>query len=164
MADVFFDANLMIAVLAGALVISFIMIISLMVQVGKINKRYRKIEGISSLERVEQVIGELQKNIQALETKSQGHTAKIQEIFTKLGKMKSHVGIHRYNAFAQQGNDLSFSVSLLDEEQNGFVLTGIHNREESYIYAKPVEKGQSKYSLSPEEKLVISQTVSKQGS
>ncbi|MEW9107481.1 DUF4446 family protein, partial [Paenibacillus sp.] len=70
-------------------------------------------------------------------------------------KMKSHVGIQRYNAFAERGSDLSFSIAWLNEEQDGVVITSIHGREHSYVYAKPVEKGQSTYSLSPEEKKAI---------
>ncbi|MNC64127.1 hypothetical protein D3C75_1143020 [compost metagenome] len=73
--------------------------------------------------------------------------------------MKSNVSIKRYNAFSQQGSDLSFSMAILDDEQDGVVLTGIHSREESYLYAKPVDKGQSSYTLSPEEKEVIAQNA-----
>jgi hypothetical protein len=70
--------------------------------------------------------------------------------------MKSRLGVQRYNAFSQEGgSDLSFSIVILDEEQDGVVLTGIHGREQTFIYAKPVEKGQSSYSLSPEEKVLI---------
>lgn len=164
MGELFIDAELVYTVLAGAIGLSFLMIIILMVQIMKMKKRYRNIEGISSIEKIEQLIGDLQKNLEGQHNKIKDHAGAIQSIIAKMGKMKSHVGIQRYNAFAQQGNDLSFSISVLDEEQNGFVLTGIHNREESYMYAKPVEKGQSKYSLSPEEKLVIAQAASKQES
>jgi hypothetical protein len=75
-----------------------------------------------------------------------------------LKKMKSKVGIHRYNAFSDTGSDLSFSVAILDEYQDGVLLTGIHNREQTYIYAKPIQRGQSQYTLSPEEKEAIIQT------
>ena len=61
------------------------------------------------------------------------------------------VGIVRYSAFQDTGSDLSFSLALLDEKNNGVVFNGIYSREMSNIYAKPVENGNSKYTLSNEE-------------
>jgi hypothetical protein len=73
--------------------------------------------------------------------------------------MKSKVAISRYNAFDKQGSDLSFTVALMDEEANGVLLTGIHSREQTYVYAKPVEGGKSTYNLSPEEKDTLNRTL-----
>ena len=50
---------------------------------------------------------------------------------------------------------MSFSLAILSEEEEGIVLTGLHNRESSYVYAKPLKDGQSKYPLSPEEKEAV---------
>ena len=44
---------------------------------------------------------------------------------------------------------------MLDNENNGFVLTSIFGREESVIYAKEIESGISRYELSAEEKEVL---------
>lgn len=68
--------------------------------------------------------------------------------------MKSKVAMKRYNAFGERGNDLSFSLAILDDNHSGIVLSSLHNRENSYIYL-PLEKGESQYPLSPEEKEVI---------
>ena len=69
------------------------------------------------------------------------------------------IGIVRYNAFKDTGSDLSFALALLDSKDNGVVLNGIYSREMSNIYAKPVEKGVSKYVLSDEEKQAIEKAV-----
>ncbi|MNG37637.1 hypothetical protein D3C84_1250500 [compost metagenome] len=66
-------------------------------------------------------------------------------------KKKGNIGIHRYNAFAERGNDLSFSIAVIDDAEDGMVLSGIHGRENTFVYAKPVQEGQSKYPLTPEE-------------
>src|SRR5690554_4563527 len=66
---------------------------------------------------------------------------RIEGIVASLKTMKSNIGIHRYNAFDQQGNDQSFSLAIINEYQTGMILTGLHNREDSYIYAKPLDKG-----------------------
>ena len=61
------------------------------------------------------------------------------------------IGIVRYSAFRDTGSDLSFALALLDHHNNGVILNGIYSREMSNIYAKPVEKGESTYTLSEEE-------------
>ena len=69
------------------------------------------------------------------------------------------IGIVRYNAFKDTGSDLSFALALLDEDNTGVVMNGIYSREMSNIYAKPVEKGKSPYTISEEEKLAIDKAI-----
>ena len=61
------------------------------------------------------------------------------------------VGLVRYNAFRDVGSDLSFALALLDRDNNGIVLNGIYGSESSNIYAKPINNGESEYTLSSEE-------------
>ena len=75
----------------------------------------------------------------------------IENLNSNLANCIQKVGIVRYNAFKDVGSDLSFSLALLDEKNNGVVFNGIYSREMSNIYAKPIEKGNSKYTLSKEE-------------
>jgi len=77
----------------------------------------------------------------------------------KLRASVDRAELHRFRAFEDVGSDLSFALALLNQDGNGVVLSSIHNREEARIYAKPVIKGQSEYSLSDEEKKVISKAL-----
>ena len=76
-----------------------------------------------------------------------------------ISKCIQKIGIVRYSAFKDTGSDLSFAVALLDEKNNGVVFNGIYSREMSNIYAKPVENGNSKYTLSDEETEAIEKAV-----
>ncbi|MCR4436519.1 MAG: DUF4446 family protein [Clostridiales bacterium] len=67
------------------------------------------------------------------------------------------VGIVRFNAFDNVGSDLSFSVALLDSNDNGFVISGIYARDSSSTYSKPIVGGKSRYPLSGEEIQAIEQ-------
>lgn len=69
--------------------------------------------------------------------------------------------IIRYKAFDDVGSDLSFSVALLDKLNNGVILTGIYGRSDSVVYAKPVDRGISRYELSNEEKQVLNEAMNK---
>ena len=61
------------------------------------------------------------------------------------------VGMVRFNPFSEVGGNQSFSLALLDENDNGFVITSFYAREGSRIYGKPIKKGESQYALSQEE-------------
>ncbi len=71
--------------------------------------------------------------------------------------------VMRYNAFSDSGSDLSFSVALLDDDANGVVISSIYGREESRTYAKPIEAGQSKYTMTDEEQEVLQRALSRRG-
>jgi len=65
------------------------------------------------------------------------------------------IGIIRFNPFFEVGGDQSFSIALLDGDDNGVVITSLYTREENRVYAKPIKQGKSEYLLSNEEKQVI---------
>ncbi len=86
--------------------------------------------------------------MQALEENQQAMREQMKSCVQKVKLM-------RYNAFADTGSDLSYSLSLLDENNNGVVLSSIYGREDNRTYAKPIENGKSTYNLSEEEKKVL---------
>lgn len=65
------------------------------------------------------------------------------------------VSMFRFNPFNETGGDNSFTICLLDGNANGVVLTGLHTREKTRMYAKQIENGKSKYELSREESKAI---------
>lgn len=66
------------------------------------------------------------------------------------------VGLVRFNPFDETGGDQSFCVALLDAHNNGMVISSLHSRQGTRIYAKPVREGQgTQYQLSKEEQEAI---------
>ncbi len=70
-----------------------------------------------------------------------------------------HVGVVRFNPFPDKGGDQSFVVAILDAHADGVVLSGLHSRVDSRVYAKPVVGGQSTYMLTDEEKTAIARAM-----
>lgn len=75
----------------------------------------------------------------------------IEKIDNKLVRCIQKVGVIRYNAFENMGSDLSYSIALLDYNDNGVVISGIYSRDNSSTYVKPINNGKSQYKLSDEE-------------
>ncbi|MGG1518978.1 DUF4446 family protein [Paenibacillus oryzisoli] len=151
-------AGVILLACMALILVLFIFVIIISARLSKLRKLYTRMMNGSSADNVEQLIGEMQEAINAQKAESQMTSAQLVSIREIMAKMKSNVSIHRYNAFGDRGSDLSFSLAILDDEQDGIVMTGIHSREQMYVYAKPVEKGQSTYTLSPEEKEAITRT------
>jgi hypothetical protein len=83
------------------------------------------------------------------------------DIHEKLNRCIQNISIVRYKAFEDVGSDLSFSIAMLDNNKDGVIITSIYGRDESTTYAKPIDKGISRYDLSEEEKYVLKDSISK---
>ena len=57
----------------------------------------------------------------------------------------------RFNPFSEIGGDQSFSVALLDGNDDGLVITSFYTREGNRVYGKPIKQSVSQYALSKEE-------------
>ena len=66
-----------------------------------------------------------------------------------------HIGMVRYNPFDDTGSDQSFAIALLDDRRDGVVLSSLHGRANTRIFAKPVAAGASAHNLSDEEAQAI---------
>ena len=95
------------------------------------------------------------KNILKPQRKFESQYSKLLDMVTDMDKTDKSkiqkVGLIRYNPFDEMGGNLCFALALLDGNDNGVVLNGIHSRTGSFTYAKPIEMGVSTYMLSEEE-------------
>ena len=69
------------------------------------------------------------------------------------------VAVIRYNPFSDTGGDQSFAIALLDSLGNGVVLSSLHSRTDTRVFAKAVQGGRSKYQLSDEEQDAIKKAL-----
>lgn len=70
------------------------------------------------------------------------------------------VNLVRYNPYEDTGGDQSFTACFLDKNGTGFVITSLHTRSGTRVFAKPVVKGKgTKYQLSKEEQEVVTAVI-----
>lgn len=90
--------------------------------------------------------------------KKQGNTLTLElEKLAADGKLHiQRIGIVRFNPFADTGGAQSFTMSLLDGQDNGIVITSLYARTGNRWYVKEVQKGTGKdVELSREEQTAI---------
>ena len=118
----------------------------------KLNNRYKKfMKKLGNGKNIEEDLENFMYKVDRVEKQNAEIMNFCKNLDEDLSKCIQKIGIVRYSAFKDTGSDLSFAVALLDEKNNGIVFNGIYSREMSNIYAKPVENGNSKYTLSSEE-------------
>ena len=108
---------------------------------------------------VEELIQNYIKKVEIVEARNEEIYSYCKILDKNLKKCTQKIGIVRYNAFKDVGSDLSFTLAIWDDYNNGIVLNGIYARDSSNIYAKPVENGTSKYILSDEQKEAIDKAI-----
>ena len=69
------------------------------------------------------------------------------------------VGLVRYNPFEETGGNQSFALALLDASGDGWVLSSLHARSGTRVYAKGIKAGRADAALSDEESAAIQQAM-----
>jgi hypothetical protein len=112
---------------------------------------------------------------ESLEAALRDHVARIHEIADRLAKVEElarrleksgelsfqHLGVVRYNPFRDTGGDQSFAIALVDGHGNGVVVSSLHGRDVTRVYAKPLAGWESIHSLTDEEKQAIAEAHQK---
>ena len=139
----------------------FTIVISLIRSTKKLEKKYRRLmRGVNNKNLEELIVSKLEEVDKAM-AKSEEAINQCEVIREEIKGCVNKVAIMRYKAFPDVGSDLSFSIAILDSHNDGVLITGIYSRHDSTTYAKPVDKGISRYELSEEESYVLNEAINK---
>lgn len=116
-------------------------------------KLFKKEE--NNLQSVEQIID----YIKSLEVKIEDLSKELKEVKENNRKSLKKVGISRYNPFSGVGGDQSFSLIILDENNDGAITTSLFTQDGNRVYGKPVKDGKTEHLLSDEEKKLLLKLV-----
>lgn len=150
-----------VLVLAVITVILLTTTIILLVKVGALTKKYNAFMKGSDGVTLESTILTRFKEIDMLKEESKYITEKLNIACETLVTAYQKIGIVKYDAFKEMGGKLSFSLCMLDDENNGFILTSMHTREGCYTYVKEIIKGESFVVLATEERRALEEAKNK---
>ena len=69
-------------------------------------------------------------------------------------------GLIKYDALQELGGKLSFTLCMLNELDNGYILNVVHSREGCYSYVKEVIDGNAIVNLAREEEAALEKALS----
>jgi len=119
---------------------------SLFPKSGERDIRIKFVEVLAEIENFKKDLGQVEDKLAELQNLGQLHIQRVELI--------------RFNPYGDTGGDISFSLALLDDKGTGFVLTSLHARSGTRIFAKPVLEGKAdKYQFSKEEEQVVKKAL-----
>lgn len=155
---------ILVALCAALLaVVATVVSIVLIVKSSKLKRSYNRFMMGKDTESMEDMIYKRFQEIDELKKENTNNKQNIDKIFDKLLTTFQKVGIVKYDAFNEMGGKLSFSLCLLDEKDNGFVMNSMHSREGCYTYVKEIVAGKSYIDLGDEEKKALDKALAGQG-
>ncbi len=142
--------------LAVLLVILLILVICLIVKTQKLKRRLDKFvlgkDGVS----LEQDIIALFEDNKFLKINTDKNKADIRTLYKRMETAYQKMGLVKYDAFQQMGGKLSFSLALLNENNDGFIINYVHSTDGCYSYTKEIISGECSITLGKEEQKALS--------
>lgn len=146
-------------VLAGVgLVIMFVM---QSLQVSKLRRRIEQLTGGAEGGDLEAVLSEHLETVHQVGRDLDELTARMAVVESAARHFFSREGLVRFNPFPDTGGNQSFALALLDESEDGVIISSLHSRTGTRIYAKAVMNGKADTSLSTEEQQAIDEARTK---
>lgn len=100
---------------------------------------------------LEQEIVALCEDNKFLKQSTEQNKKDIRSLYKNMESAYQKMGLVKYDAFHQMGGQLSFSLALLDENNNGFIINSVHSTDGCYSYTKEIRLGECAISLGTEE-------------
>lgn len=146
-----FDSDYIIIGLAAFCLILLILIIVNMVQTNKLKKKYRAFMVGKNAKSLEDTLITRLDQVDKLISANAANERNIKKLFDGMKFTFQKVGLVKYDAFNEMGGKLSFSLALLNQSDDGFVMNAVHSREGCYTYVKEIVAGNSIIVLADEE-------------
>lgn len=155
------DIGYILVGIVAVLLILLILLIILLVKYSKIKKRYDKFMKGKNATSLEEDMHGLFTDMKLLKSSADKNKKDIRILYKNMEKTFQKLGIVKYDAFNQMGGKLSFSLALLDENNDGFILNSVHSSEGCYSYTKEIKSGTSPISLGVEEEQALNIAMGK---
>jgi Protein of unknown function (DUF4446) len=135
-----------------ALGISTIVLIIFSIQ---IHRRLQKFMVGKDAKSLESNLAWLTKKNAEIEDSLVFHKEALENLDSRIKKSVRGYSLLRYDAYEEGGGNQSFASGIIDENEDGFILSVITNRNHVGIYAKPIISGNSISNLTKEEALAL---------
>ena len=149
------DMGLVILICVAVLFVLAVTCLVLCIELSKLKKRYEVFCGGRDAKSLEHEIGEVFRENKAIKEQTEKNRKDIRILYRNFESAFSRVGLVKYDAFPQMGGKLSFSLALLDEKNNGFIINSVHGRDGCYTYTKEIKSGLCELTLGSEEEKAL---------
>lgn len=153
------DLGIVLIVLIILMIIFIILIILLIIKNNRLNNKLNSFMSGRDGASLEKNIYALYEDNKMLKEHMMKHRKDINNLYKKHESAFQKMGLVKYDAFHQMGGQLSFSLALLDENNNGFIINSVHSTDGCYSYTKRITAGECKLALGKEEEEALSRAM-----
>ena len=149
-----FDLGFLLLGMVVVILILVAVIVLLILQIKKTKKLQKRLDKFllgKDGRSLEDNINMLYEDNKFLKTSAEKNRKDIRILYKNMESAFQKMGLVKYDAFHQMGGQLSFSLAILDENNNGFIINSVHSTEGCYSYTKEIKEGKSVISLGTEE-------------
>ena len=132
------DLDYIVIGLAALVLILIILTLVNIVQMSKLKKKYKLFMGGENAKSLEDILMKRMNQIDGLVASNSKNERNIESIIKTLHFTYQKMGLVKYDAFREMGGKLSFSLAMLDEKNDGFIINAMHTREGCYTYIKEI--------------------------
>lgn len=150
-----------VAGLAAVLVILLVAIVVLLRRTRRLAARLDSLTRGSDAQSLESVLGGHMERVRQVVREIEGVSSRTAVVERDLQRAFGRVGLVRFNPFEDTGGNQSFALAMLDGRGDGFVVSSLHSRTGTRIYAKAIANGTSEAALSEEESAALKQALAK---
>lgn len=157
-------SELTVYIIIGLSILCLITMILSIVVLCKLKALRRRVDSLTrgkDAESMEDTILNFFERIESLEDAEDKMHRDIRGIRENLKIAYQKAALVKYDAFREMSGQLSYSLALLDKENNGVIISSMYSREGCYTYAKEVVNGKCEINLSEEETEALKQAVEK---
>ena len=149
------DVGIVLVVLTVLSFVLLIMCIVLCVEHSKLKKRFNRFSQGRDAKSLEKEIGDIFAQNTAIKEVVDKNKRDIKTLFRRMETTFQKVGLVKYDAFPQMGGKLSFSLAMLDEKNNGYIINSVHGSDGCYTYSKEIRAGKCDLVLGTEEQKAL---------
>lgn len=153
------DSDYIVLALAALVLILIIIMIVSSVQMHNLKKKYQAFMSGKDGKNLEETFLKKLEQVDGLIEADERNRENIETISSDMKFTFQKVGLVKYDAFHEMGGKLSFSLALLNQEDDGFIINAMHSREGCYTYIKEIIGGNSIIALAEEEKEALNMAL-----
>lgn len=153
------DTGYLIIILFLVQLLLFVMLIRINMKYNRLKRSYSSFMKGKDGKNLEESILDRFQELDELSERAGASEEKIKELYKILKQTYQKKGIVRYDAFHEMGGNLSFVLTMLNEENSGWIFNAMHSREGCYTYIKEIVRGESYIELAEEEKECLERAI-----
>ncbi len=153
------DIGYILVGITAVLLILLIMLIVLIVKYTKVKKRYDRFMRGKNASSLEENIRGVFEDMKMLKNNVEKNKKDLRMLNKNMERTFQKMGIVKYDAFNTMGGQLSFSLALLDGNDDGFIINSVHSSEGCYSYTKEIKGGTSSITLGEEEQRALDEAI-----